>query len=113
MTSSSQRRRIAVFLVSAFLLFAWPTLAEPPGRADLGGFLARLWDSFTAIWSEEGCTIDPYGCPNGTGAPAFPDAGCSTDPDGRCLPDASELLPPPSPDEGCSADPYGGCRSDG
>jgi hypothetical protein len=118
MTSSSLRRKIAVVLVGAFLVIPWVSAAEPRGRADLGGpgavwdLLTCLWGSLTAVWSDIGCSIDPYGggCPGGTGSSETPDEGCSVDPDGHCVTGA-ESGPPITPDEGCSADPYGRCNS--
>jgi hypothetical protein len=111
MTSSSLRRRIAVLLVGAFLLVPCVSAAGPRGGAEPMGFLAQLWSTLTAVWSEAGCSIDPYGCPDGTGAPESPDAGCSMDPNGRCLPGATEIPPTPSQDEGCSMDPNGRCQT--
>lgn len=100
MTSSSLRRRVAVLLVGSFLLVPWSSTAEP--------LLTRFWSTLTAIWGDAGCTIDPFGCPGGTGSP---DNGCSLDPYGLCTTGASEAVPAITPDEGCSADPFGRCRS--
>lgn len=95
------------------LAFPLAAAAQPRLGGSLGDFFAQLWGALTAIWSENGCTIDPFGCPGGNGGES-PDEGCTIDPDGRCLPGAAQA-PPPVPrettDNGCTIDPNGGCRS--
>ena len=111
MIISSLRRRIAVLLVGAFLLVPSVSAAGPRRDAEPLDFLTHFWSTLKAVWSEAGCSIDPYGCPPGTGSPESPDSGCSADPNGHCSPGASELPPPPSPDNGCSVDPDGRCQT--
>jgi len=87
-------RSLAVFLLGAALLA--PAVSAAPPRSHpaplRSGFLeegpldllARLWASFSSLWGENGCSIDPNGrCAS---APVRPsgDAGCSLDPSGRC-----------------------------
>ncbi len=65
--------------------------------------LARLWGTLTAVWTEHGCMIDPYG---GCAAVAQPttDEGCNLDPNGGCA-----AVSQPTTGEGCGIDPHGGC----
>ena len=113
MTSSSSFRKIASLLVAVMLAFPLATAAQPRLGSSLGDLFDQLWGSLISIWSENGCTIDPSGCPSGNGGES-PDEGCTIDPDGRCLPGAAQTpaVPPrESTDEGCTIDPNGGCRS--
>jgi len=68
-----RRTLVAVTLASSLL-------STPAGR-----FLQPLWDLVSSLWA----------------SPA--QAGCGTDPDGRCLPQ-------PQLDEGCGLDPSGRCN---
>jgi hypothetical protein len=117
MTLSSLRRKTAVLLLGAILATPLVSVASPrafsasPGTAGpLEALLTHLWGTFTALWSEEGCSPDPYGRCIGritTSPPVTPDNGCSPDPYGGCAGAAAssgETL-----DAGCSPDPYGGC----
>ncbi len=104
--SGTFRCAAAVFLLAATL--AMPLAAEPRVRTErepgaVWGLLAEIWNQLTAVWEENGCSIDPYGgC--GTTVPSV-DAGCKIDPFGGCIPLA------PNSDEGCKIDPYGRCQS--
>jgi hypothetical protein len=99
--TDSLRRRASFLLLGAFLLLPWAAAAEPHGPIDLGSLFTRLWNNLTSVWSQAGCSADPFGrC---LPAPTT-DAGCTIDPYGRCLPSRST-------DEGCTIDPYGGCSS--
>jgi hypothetical protein len=110
MSRSRLVRFLLLLLIAASL--CTPAWAEP-GRfsteTGLFNVLAHLWGAFTAVWSEEGCMIDPHGgC--GTGQPPTSDEGCMLDPNGGCAAAQSEApIPPPTTDEGCKIDPHGGC----
>jgi hypothetical protein len=88
--------------------------AEPAGPATprAGRLLSSLWSWLAELWREEGCYIDPYGCPGSTSStpsePAENENGCYIDPSGGCAP--GPVLPGNS-DAGCYIDPYGGCHS--
>lgn len=62
------------------------TASVETGRATLGdaGVLRHLWNLLTAVWSEAGCTVDPLGggCVEDSGPEASPagDEGCAIDP---------------------------------
>jgi hypothetical protein len=95
MTSSAFHRRIAVLLLAAMLAMPLASLAaprtspQPRDTSSFGAVLSHLWDTLTALWSEDGCSADPYGRCAGAGAgTASPtdslDEGCSMDPYGRC-----------------------------
>jgi hypothetical protein len=93
--SSFPRRKIGVPLVAAVLLAPWTAAAESGALKDAAGIqspwdrLARLWSAVTALWSEEGCSVDPYGRCGAANSPAAP----------------AEKL-----DNGCKIDPFGGCK---
>jgi hypothetical protein len=88
------RRTAGLFLVLT-LLASWATAAPEPARGagsvtERASGLADLWGWLTRLWAENGCRIDPSGCPTGpTGAADDPSAGsdvdngCRADPDGR------------------------------
>lgn len=95
MTLSSFRRKIVVLLVAGALVAPWALAEEPrhPGP-DLTpiNFLSRLWSAaLTALWGENGCSIDPDGrCIPGpgdgaSGSGTTGDNGCSVDPSGHCI----------------------------
>lgn len=101
-------RRIAVaFLLAVFLVAPWAA-AEP--RDDRGAasphLFAQLWSWLSALWSDEGCMLDPNGRCGGAPAPTDLDAGCIIDPNGRCGGNPASA----QPDAGCMLDPNGGCR---
>src|SRR5688572_13147577 len=91
MTSSSSRRKIVSLLAAVMLAPPLAAAAQPRLGSTFDDFVAHLWGAFTALWSEEGCTIDPsgLGCPGSNGGES-PDNGCTIDPDGRCLPGAAQ-----------------------
>lgn len=74
MSSRPYRRKVA-----ALALFI--TLSLP--GAD---FFERLWSFLASPWSEEGCRIDPSGCPPEPQPTDDMDEGCRIDPNGRCTP---------------------------
>ncbi len=96
--SHSIRRRIATLALGALLAAPWAAQAgerrpaAPRGARAAAqvpaGPLGRLWGSLQALWSEEGCTIDPSGArcashAQGAGTPISPaPAGCTIDPNG-------------------------------
>lgn len=95
MASSSFRRKTAVLLLAAVLVFPLAASAGPrPPRAPevsastLLDLVGRVWGFFTGHREKEGCYIDP---------------------DGRCVPRAP-LPPTIQADSGCYIDPSGGCR---
>ena len=123
MTSSLFLRKIAFLLLLGILLgFPWTAAAGPRSQPELriaggglGDFLVQAWRALTALWGDNGCSLDPDGrCGGATAAPAQPadvlDNGCSLDPNGRC---GSAVTAPIRPagrlDNGCSFDPSGGC----
>jgi hypothetical protein len=69
---------------------AWGAQSRSSSEPSPFEILARVWEAFTAIWSEEGCMLDPHG--------------------GRAAAQAEEPIPPPTTDEGCMIDPQGGCK---
>jgi hypothetical protein len=72
-----------------------------PATLNFHGILGRLGGLLTAIWTKEGCGIDPLGgC-----APSMPtsDSGCTIDPLGGCATNTSNS------DAGCVIDPWGSC----
>jgi hypothetical protein len=80
----SRVTRIVFVLVLAVALItpsSWAAGRENPRTAP--DLLSRVWSLLTAIWSEEGCGLDPHG---GCSAPIQPDEGCAIDPNGGCLP---------------------------
>jgi hypothetical protein len=91
----SSRRKFAALLLTAALVAPWAAAAEPCAQADQPAtrgpstFVAHLWAALTAVWGEEGCSIDPYG---------------------RCGADSATPAPTENLDEGCKMDPFGGCR---
>ena len=109
--SRSRLVRILLLLLIAASLCT-PAWAEP-GRfsteTSLFDVFARLWEAFNAVWSEEGCKLDPHGgC--GTSQPPTSDSGCKLDPNGGCAAAQGEgPLPSPTTDSGCMLDPNGGC----
>lgn len=71
-----------------------------PATLSFHGILDRLGSLLTAIWSKEGCSIDPWGrCIAST---PTTDNGCAIDPLG-CSTSTSNS------DAGCVIDPWGGC----
>lgn len=86
-------RRVAVLALVLALTASW-AVAEPRVRqesrtaVELGaaGLLSTLWEALRSIWSENGCGIDPFGCPNSQPTPEPPssqgDNGCHIDPYG-------------------------------
>jgi hypothetical protein len=113
MFSSSPRRKIAVLLLAVFLLTPWVAAAEPrPGEHQRAAgttldLLASLWSALTAVWIDEGCTIDPNGRCGGDRL----DNGCTIDPFGRCGSQSTTPESTENADAGCTIDPYGGCRN--
>ena len=65
-------RRTVIALALVGSLFTQPTLLDP------------IWSFLSSIWSES------------------TDAGCGSDPNGKCIP-----APPPESDAGCGSDPNG------
>jgi len=93
-------RRIAILLLTLSLVLAASSVwaAGPAARSerlakiaqpDPAKLLRHAWSFLTALWSGEGCHIDPNGrcvtspVPAAT-VPAQTDTGCAVDPDGRC-----------------------------
>jgi hypothetical protein len=119
MTSSSLRRKTAVLLLGAVLAAPLVSAASPralpaPRTADpVEALLTHLWGTLTALWGENGCSLDPYGGCSGrtTASPAVtPDSGCTIDPYGGCAGTGGAAASPgETPDEGCTIDPYGRC----
>lgn len=100
MTSSSFRRKIFVLLLAGALAASWAFAEEPrnhPGPDHAGALawapldlLSRFWSALTALWGENGCTLDPSGrCTagpgNGTDSGTTGDSGCTIDPSGHCI----------------------------
>jgi hypothetical protein len=90
-------RSVLSRLVCALLVTILSTLplaaAEPAGPAErraagLAAGLSSLWSWLVGLWGENGCYIDPNGCPGGT----------------------SSTPSVPENENGCYIDPYGGCR---
>lgn len=107
-------RLSAILLIVAALTAppAWGASRWPPGEVSPLDLFARIWGSLAAIWSAEGCAIDPHGgC--GPSQPPRTDEGCSGDPHGGCGTAQGEAPAPPTTDSGCNADPHGGCRAEG
>jgi hypothetical protein len=100
-------KSLAVFLLVLLLLPAVLQAAEPRQVSASGSFawelLVQTWSFLTAVWSENGCGIDP----NGRCAAVTVDNGCGADPNGRCLPGQSTTV---TVDNGCHAAPSGLCR---
>jgi hypothetical protein len=110
MSRSRLVRVLLVLLIAASLCTpAWAVPGRFSSETSFFNVLARLWDSLTTVWSEEGCGIDPNGgC--GTGQPPTSDEGCNGDPNGGCAAAEGEApIPPPTADSGCKLDPHGGC----
>ncbi len=63
------------------LALAASILTTPAGRFE------PLWNTFTRIWAEHGCILDPNGrCQPDQGTSSITgDNGCAADPDGRCI----------------------------
>jgi hypothetical protein len=125
------RRRFTILLLLALAFVApWHKAAEAAGPAASPGWqtwklAAQLWSTFSGLWSEAGCLVDPsgvcgggsqaeHGCsedPNGRCAAgpvtATAESGCTIDPDGRCGGEAGSSAT--TGDHGCSSDPNGGC----
>ena len=98
MTHRRLARILLVFLVTALLCApAWALPSQSAPEARLFDVLARLWGALTAVWSEHGCGIDPYG--------VCTDHGCGLDPYGSCEP----VAPQSTADHGCMLDPHGIC----
>ncbi|HEX7185882.1 MAG TPA: hypothetical protein VF756_28920 [Thermoanaerobaculia bacterium] len=84
-------RRITGLVLVLALIAPWAAAAPEPAfgaaAAERASGLADLWDWLTALWAENGCHIDPSGCPSGVGddpsAGSDVDNGCRADPDGR------------------------------
>lgn len=93
-------RRAAVLLLVLALAASWAA-AEPRVRHEsrtaaeprAAGFLSTLWEALRAIWEENGCGLDPFGCTAPQG-----DNGCGADPFGCTAPQG---------DNGCHLDPNG------
>ena len=112
MTRPRRSRLLAALVLGAALLAPAASAAPRPhsaparpavrqaGSLDL---LARLWTSWTGLWSAEGCSLDPERTLQRRRGPSLVDNGCSLDPDGRCRAAAV----PPTVDNGCSIDPSG------
>jgi hypothetical protein len=123
MFNASFRRRTLLLLLVAGLATPWASAAGPlsdsAGVAPAGellrlDFLGRLWSLLQSAWSKEGCRIDPNGIcvPNATQPPPPPvqhKEGCRIDPSGQCLPTRAQ--PANQTDTGCRIDPNGSCLS--
>jgi hypothetical protein len=98
-----------VLLLSLLVNPAWGANFERQ-RLPAADLLDRLWSTFTGIWAEAGCILDPHGgCGTSPAAPGM-DAGCIIDPNGGCAAVQNEPpAPAPRTDEGCILDPNGGC----
>ncbi|MEP7011565.1 MAG: hypothetical protein ABJC13_14680 [Acidobacteriota bacterium] len=99
---------LAVALLALFLLSAFPAGALPLDRT-LPDLFARGWSFLSALWEEEGCSLDPHGGrgPSSAPVPILSDVGCSLDPYGRC--GSSSAPAPILRDAGCVVDPEGRC----
>jgi hypothetical protein len=101
-------RRVVVLALVLALAASW-AVAEPRVRHESAAvelraadLLSTLWETLRSIWAENGCGLDPFGCPSGQTTPEPPsgqgDNGCSAAPYG---------CPTIQGDNGCHADPYG------
>ena len=90
---SFRRTTAVLLLLLAAILAALP--ASAAGRSAEAVSLSpletldRLWSFLRAVWSEEGCRVDPNGqCKPSTTSlpPAQAKDGCHIDPDGHCKP---------------------------
>ncbi len=94
MRTPSFRRTTAVLLLAlAAVLAAPPAFAagRPAEAISLSPLetLDRLWSFLRAVWSKEGCSINPNGhCKPGTTGPppAQTKDSCGIDPSGHCKP---------------------------
>ena len=94
--SSSSKRKIGALVLFAVLLAPWTAVADPVGRSlapsvqGSGDLLATFWNAITALWGDNGCSMDPFGL---------------------CRDDNDEPEPAENGEAGCSVDPFGGgCR---
>jgi len=118
--SRSCFRRLAAFVLILALAAPWAVAGEPRLRSlpraaaepAAAGFFTTLWGLMTALWSDAGCHLDPFGrCLDDLGGTASgqADNGCRADPFGRCL-DLGGTASGQA-ENGCSADPFGRCGS--
>lgn len=89
------------------LMIAAP-LATPSAFANSPSAAIPFWSFLTSLWAKNGCQVDPDGrcAPGLTSVLPGRKNGCQVDPNGRCLPHPSHAA-----DNGCSADPNGRCRN--
>jgi hypothetical protein len=119
-TPSFRRNATALLLIS---ILAAPLASAAALRNEIAGparavslspmeLLDHLWIFLRAVWSKEGCNIDPDGhCKPGTTSQptARTKDGCNIDPDGRCKPGTTSQ-PTARTKDGCHLDPDGRCR---
>ena len=80
-------RILLVFLMTTLLCApAWAMPGQSASEARLFDVLARLWGTLTAVWSEHGCKIDPFGACEPVAPQPTADHGCMIDPHGICVP---------------------------
>ncbi len=104
---------LALTLLVLVLIPAPATAAPWPGGDSAAGLFARFWGALSAIWSDEGCILDPNGgCRDRQNLTVDPgrsaitaNIGCILDPNGRCWDGSVVTL-----NSGCILDPYGSCR---
>jgi len=95
---SSFRRNIAVVVLGLTLAAPCAWAAEVRSQSESNAvrhadsssqagwvFFSRIWSLLGHAWSKNGCSADPFGCPQQQlNTTASSDNGCSADPDGRC-----------------------------
>jgi hypothetical protein len=93
-------RRIATLALCLILAASGPLAGKPqagvtpkPAPSRLitipSDFFSPLWSRLLSLWSQNGCSVDPYGRCLPSPVPAPPvhtEGGCRIDPYGQCLP---------------------------
>jgi hypothetical protein len=136
MSSPSFRRVAAVLVLGLTLLSPWASASGPRARAAHRsgtsavqveqGVWGKVWGILASVWSKYGGSLDPDGL-LAVSTASTADAGCSADPDGRCVssatmagfcdngmsidPNGHCVSSANNADAGCSADPNGHCVS--
>jgi hypothetical protein len=111
-------RTLAVLVLGATLLAPAASAAPHPHPATVSANVAqqgsldllatKLWTSFTGLWRDAGCSLDPSGrCWVQPSSPSA-DNGCSIDPSGIHCAGGPRVTP--ALDNGCSLDPNGRCK---